>query len=279
MAPRNDLKQAQFFGGDIELETAIVGEQQYVREHDGTWRYADSWVEVPGARDATLTEHFEPKFIVSGNSEVERVVVAASDIAANPDLLAWCIHAGTHITDSEGELAEVIVPVEEWEEHDRIPGAIIAPEHSENEAHRELAEAEREVREADRAQQIAANNRAEVLRRYADEMTRQEARAITGLSVGRIQQLIRSDSLDEIDTVLLEIVALKSRKDMEAIREELEARGLSMSPPDLRERLREFDHRNLIAVSGKGFAITSDGKKALLELLEAAGRGAEVEQE
>ncbi len=271
------LKKVQFYGGDLELETAHVGDVQYVREHDGTWRYAHSWIKVPGARDLTLTEHFHPKLIVSADNEIERVVVSADKIAEAPDLLKWCLVKGTPIRE-DGRLVEVFVPIALWNEHDRIPGAIVAPEHSSNKAERELAEAERGYREADRALELAANLRAEVLRRYSEAMTRQEARAITDLSVGRIQQLIRSDSLDEIDKVLLEAIVLHQPKTMEAVRERIEAGGGPlMTPSALRERLRELDKRNLISVGDKGFRATNDGREALAELRAAAKRDAEVE--
>lgn len=279
MAPR-EIKEAQFYGGGKAYELATVHGQDYLRDEDGTWLYADSWVKVPGARDLTLSERFEPKFIVSSENEVERVVISGSDIAEEPELLGWCLEAGTQIRDDKGELVEVIVPVEIWAEHNRVPGEIVAPEHSEDQAERELAEAERQYREADRALELAAASRADVLRRHADTMTRQEARLITGLSVGRIQQLIRGDSLDEVERLVLEAVARTGPEPspLGAIFDQIATRGADIDPnllnPDLlRRNLNLLHQRSLVERLRGGYVVTDEGR----DVLEAAGDEAEVE--
>lgn len=276
MVSVDELNQAQFFEGDLDLETAMIDDIQYVRERDGTWRYAANWIKVPGARDLTLTEHIQPKFIVSGG-EVERVVISARDIEEAPDLLEWCLLEGTPIKDGDGAVIEVFVPIQAWSERDRVPGALVAPEHSSDENERELAEAEREYREADRALEIAANNRAEVLRRHAESMTRQEARAITDLSIGRIQQLIRSDSLDELDMTLLEIVATRQPETVKQVQQRCADADLLIPLTALKQRLRELEKRELIIVVSDGFRLTGEGHEALIELKSRAVQEPEVE--
>lgn len=245
------------------VEEALVDGVRYLRESDGTWRYAESGLEVPGARDATLSDRFNPKFVVAGE-RVERVVVAAQALAEAPELLGWCLEVGVRITDREGELVEVIVPVESWEERDRVPGALVAPEHSSDEAERALAIAEREYREAELALERAAEWRAKVLRRHAGDMRRQDARAITGLSVGRIQQLIHDRELDEVDAVLLSVIGRHRPRDAREVTERLDDdEGVAIEPTLMRDRLRELKGRGLVEISEAGFLITARGKKAL----------------
>jgi hypothetical protein len=266
MAFDDELKKARFPQIDEAMETAFADGTQYVREPDGTWRYADTWIKVPGARDLTLTEYFKPKFIVSGN-EVERVVVSGEDIAKNPHLLEWCLDEGLAVRDADGKVIEALVPVATWKAHHRIPEEIVAPENSDDPAERELAIAEREYREADRALEEAAAKRAEVIRRHAETMTRQRARRITDLSVGRIQQLIKEgvDYLDQIDRALLaaaESNRPKNRKEMY----ELTAREIGVVYPwDLvKRRILSLVERGLLSnPRGSEFSTTSEGRTAL----------------
>lgn len=262
----NALKILRFPQIDKVMETAWVDGTHYVREPDGTWRYAATWIKVPGARDRTLTEHFKPKFIISGN-EVERVVVAGEDIVLNPHLLSWCLDEGRAVRDADGEVIEALVPVSSWKAHDRVPEEIVAPENSDDPAERELAIAEREYREADRALAEAAAKRADVIRRHAETMTRQQARQITDLSVGRIQQLIKEgvDYLDQIDRALLATAELhrpKNRREMH----ELTAREIGIVYPwDLvKGRILSLVERGLLDTpGGREFATTSEGRSAL----------------
>ncbi len=271
MTTDDELKKEDYLHRELPFETAEVDGTAYVRELDGTWRYAHSWIKVPGARDLTLTERFQPKLIVAstatGEAQVERVVVSGESIAAHPDLLDWCLAEGAKVQGPGPGVFEVLVPVETWNEHDRIPGEIVAPEHSENQSERELAQAEREYREADRALEIAAAHRAEVLRQYAEDMTRQEARAITDLSVGRIQQLIREDvgDLDEIDRSLLVLVSERRPKNIKTLHKLLNTESGIVHPSVLiKQRVLSLGDRALIDLSdSNGLQITPEGKIAL----------------
>ena len=150
-------------------ERAELDGIKFARDADDVWRYADSWIPVPGARDVTLTERFQPKLIVNSAQEIERVIVSAEDIAAAPDLLDWCVIEGTPIRD-EDKLIEVLVPYELWQARDRIPGLLFSPEHHGTEAEQRVALAERKFREAEQGLDRAAEYRAEVLRRHSDEI-------------------------------------------------------------------------------------------------------------
>ena len=256
------------------IEAATVGDTTYVREDDGTWRYADTWIKVPGARDRTLSEHFRPKLVISGLGDdalVERVVVAGKDVTANPRLLQWCLDAGTPVRDENGKLIEVLVPYEVWQKRDRIPGEIAAPENSQDPVERELAVAEREHREAEHTLEQAAAKRAALLRQHAGTMTREQARSITGLSVGRIQQLIRSDvELDEVERMILRVIELGKASSTKAVSGLMEARwGLTFSPETLKPRLGRLRERRLVETTPDGYRVTAQGRKALEAVAEA----------
>lgn len=261
------------FLGDIELETAEVNGALVVRDEHGRWLYADTWIEVPGARDMTLTQRFQPKFVVNKDDEIERVVVDADSIRRFPDWLAWCTEIGTPIYDGE-KMTEVIVPFLDWAEHDRIPGEMISPEHHGSEAEQDVARAEREYREAERKFESMTEARAEALRRRSEEMTRQEARAITGLSVGRIQQLIRVAPLDANEREVLELFELspiKTAADLQNTATEHEVINDDLFLMSVAEELRQRGFLNW--EPGLGLAISEAGERALeavrLEDLEA----------
>jgi hypothetical protein len=256
--------------GKSELPGASVGERQVIRDPVGTWRYADSWVPVPGARDVTLTERFSPKFVVNGADEVERVVVDAASIKAAPDLLAWCLDAGTVLRSGE-EVFEVLVPFDLWKEREQIPNELFSPEHQGDEAEREVAAAERRFREMERRFEAASRERAEVLRRYADDMTRQKAREITGLSVGRVQQLISGDSMEDVEREVLELFENGPLRSLEACVERAKAKGVPLAKKALLTRVEELKDRELLE-EGDQFSVSLTNKGAAA-LLEAQVRG------
>jgi len=219
----------------------------------------------------TLTERFKPKFVItgaaSGGSEVERVVVSGDDIEANPDLLGWCLEQGYSVFGAGGdEVFEVMVPWEIWHERDRIPGEIYAPELHGSDAERELADAERECREADRAQELAAARRAEVLRRHSEDMTRQQARAITDLSVGRIQQLIREGlpTLASAEVLMLIVIDSQKPKNIRELRAAMrEQLGMNRPPEIVSRQLQQLQERGLVEKTPRGLRLTLEGKETL----------------
>jgi hypothetical protein len=270
MADKNELKIHEGPRPQSEFETAVVKGVEYVRDPEGTWRYADSWIKVPGGRDWTLTERFTPKFVIGSSKDqvgrIERVVVSGEEIEKHTDLLGWCLDLGYPVQGPNGEIFEVMVPFDIWNEHDRIPGMIYAPELHGSEAERELAEAERECREADRAQEVAATKRADVLRRHSEEMTRQQARAITDLSVGRIQQLIREGlpTLSSEETLILAVIDKRKPKNMGALHDALkEDLGMDRSVRAFTHVFRRLRERELVVKTPRGIRLTPEGKETL----------------
>src|SRR5882757_5806794 len=110
----------------------------FARDLDHVWRYMDNWIPVPGARDVTLTERFQPKFVVNADKEIERVIVRGEDIEAASGLLDWCLVVGTPIRSGD-KLVEVIVPFGDWDAKDRVPGELFSPEHEGSEAEQQIA--------------------------------------------------------------------------------------------------------------------------------------------
>lgn len=257
------MKNNQSHIYDLEQENAEVNGIHYVRDHRGKWRYADTWILVPGARDLTLTEKFQPKMIVNAQGETERVVVSGESIRKASDLLGWCVDAGTAMRGPDGKVDEVFVPYSVWKDRDRVPNALVAPEHSEAEPRRAVAEVERKYREADQALKEVAEERADVLRRYAGQMTREEAHDITNLSVGRIQQLIRREKLTELEFGVLEILQAEDGCSSEQARELLQRRYPRAGIAAIDAAMQELLNRRLIKATGKAIRLTREGREAM----------------
>jgi hypothetical protein len=251
--------------GNKPLARAKLGERQVVRDPAGTWRYADSWVAVPGAREVTLTERFSPKFVVNGRQEVERVVVDGAAIVNAPELLGWCLEAGTVLRDGD-RVTEVLVPYALWKERDQIPNELFSPEHEGDEAEREVATAERHFREMERRFELASQERAAALRRHADGMTRQRAREITGLSVGRVQQLISSEPVDTAEVEVLELFENGPIWSFDACVELAREREVPLDRDALWTKVEELKDRELLEeVEASTVGLTGKGAAALLE--------------
>lgn len=236
-----------------------------IRDPEGVWRYLDSWIAVPGAREVTLTERFSPKFVVNGENEVERVVVEGPAIEAAPDLLGWCLQAGTVLRDGD-EVVEVLVPFALWKERERIPNELFSPEHQGSEAEREVAAAERRLRETERRFELASRERADALRRRSDEITRQKAREITGLSVGRVQQLVSSESTDVAEREVLGLFEDGPLRSLNACLERAREMGIPLDRKSLRVQVEDLKSRELLQDGhGSEVALSAKGASALLE--------------
>jgi hypothetical protein len=255
----------KFFFGDEELPGTLLGKREVVRDPAGIWRYVETWIPVPGARDVTLTERFSPKFVINGDREVERVVVEGAAIAAAPELLGWCLEEGTVLRDG-GSVAEVHVPYELWKQRDQILNELFSPEHEGDVAEQEVAAAERRFRETERRFELAAKERAAMLRRHADGMTRQKAREITGLSVGRVQQLISSGAMDMAEREVLELFASGPIRNLDACFELAREKGVPLDRDALLARVEDLKNRELLEQGeGPEVALTDKGAGALLE--------------
>jgi hypothetical protein len=256
------VKNQQAHIYDLEFEEAMIEGVHYVRDHRGIWRYAENWIPVPGARDLTLTERFQPKVIINARGDIERVVVSGDSIRDAPDLLGWCEEVGAVMRSPDGEVDEVFVPYPAWKDRDRVPNALVAPEHSDNEAERAVALVERKYREADQALKEVAEERADVLRAYSDRMTREDARKITDLSVGRIQQLIRREKLTELEIGVLEILEAEEACGPEQVRELLQRRYPRSNVAAIDAAMQELINRRLIRSAGGTIRMTREGREA-----------------
>lgn len=259
------MDKAKYLFSSEDLPSSLLDGVQVVRDPDGVWRYAKTWIPVPGARDVTLTERFDPKLIVSADGDIERVVVDGASIKAHPELLEWCVIDGTPIREDD-EIVEALVPYELWLKHDRISSEPFSPEHEGTEPERALAAAERRYREAEQQFELTSAERAEVLHRYSEDMTRQQAREITGLSIGRIQQLIRSERLEPYERQVLELFEagpVPSLKDLQKL-----AKGNKMpsSKNALKPVVDDLKERSLLTTTkGGNVSLSSEGFRALLE--------------
>lgn len=259
--------------GGLPLEDAELNGVQVVRDPDGVWRYMESWIKVPGARDVTLSERFKPKVVIAHDGGIERYVVDGASVQAHPDLLGWCIDAGTPIRE-EGQLIEVLVPADLWEERDRVPNELISPEHEGTEAEREVAAAERQYREAEQILERAAEERAEALRRHAENMTRAKARELTGLSVGRIQQLIRSEQLESHEREMLEIFEQGPLETIEELQKRAQERGMASDSDLLMNLIRDLEARGLLDYDQEvGEHLTKEGAETLFASRIAIKKG------
>jgi hypothetical protein len=265
MALKSNVKITGFPKSLVSDVLEIEG-TRYFRDGDGVWRFAENGIKVPGARDLTLTERFKPKVVMAGG-KVERVVLAGRDIREHPDLLSWALDAGQCMRGPDGEIDEVFIPHKIWEKHDQITHAMVAPEHSFSPSERELALAERQFREAEQRLEVAAAKRAEVLRESAHSLTRQEARAITGLSVGRIQQLVSgsSEDFDQLDHWILDTAGSGRNGVLEKnfLNRLYEQTGIFHPTELVRMRLNSLvDRGQLRRVDGR-IRLTQDGRKVL----------------
>jgi repressor of nif and glnA expression len=95
-------------------------------------------------------------------------------------------------------------------------------------------------------------------------MTRQEARAITGLSVGRIQQLIRSEGSP--DREILELFVDGPVPSLEELLELADRKGANYEEDDLRQKVYHLKERGFLSdTSDKDVQLTDAGMRALLE--------------
>lgn len=265
------MKNSQSHIYDLEFESATVDGVHYVRDQKGVWRYADTWIPVPGARDLKLSERFETKDVVSRTGDIERVVVSGDSIRESPELLEWCVEAGEPMYGADGELKEVFVPHEVWTKRDRVPGALVAPEHSSDDARRQLALVERRYREADQALEEASEARADVLRSLAGLLTRQQARRITGLSVGRIQQLIRREKLTELEVGILGILDVKGGRSAGSVQELAQKQFPRTNTSAIDVVLQELVARGLVKAGGETIRLTREGRAMAPPRADAEG--------
>jgi hypothetical protein len=228
--------------------------KEYVRYGARDWRYADEEdIQVPGGRDMRLSERFDP-IIGSRGNEKAVVIIEGADVEASPEALGWALSVGTPVRDQRGNLLQVIVPFEAWEDHDQIEGIMVAPELDDDEGVRELAAVQLQLRKTERQLAGEAAERDNLLVKLAAAgMTRQRAAEITGLSVGKVQQIIKSEELAANELVLVKIVADHDPIDIAAIVEHAKkAAGLTSSKSKLKRYLKSLAARGFLDGSEAG---------------------------
>jgi DNA-binding MarR family transcriptional regulator len=93
-------------------------------------------------------------------------------------------------------------------------------------------------------------------------MTRQEAREITGLSIGRIQQLISGRyKFGAVQLLILQIIG-EHGATLRAISRDAQRRNLTLGA-NLSRRVRELEEQGLVERKGDAFMLTSEGRDAL----------------
>gem|GEM_PF-5189094 len=97
-------------------------------------------------------------------------------------------------------------------------------------------------------------------------MTRQEARFITGLSVGRVQQLIRAEKVESQEKDFLELFEDGPVETIEVLQDRAARKGIPGDPDLLLSHVRELEDRALLQyVDDRGLLLTEEGTQALLE--------------
>jgi ribosomal protein S19E (S16A) len=248
-----------------------VGNSEYVRYGPRDWRYAeDEEIQVPGGRDMRLDERFEP-IIGARGGEKQVVIIDGADVERAPDALGWSLSVGIPARGDAGELIQVIVPFAAWEEHNEIIDVMVAPELDEDEHVRELALREVEVKKAER--RLAEEKRerdALLIRLAAAGMTRQRAAEITGMSVGKVQQIIKSVDVAKDEKVLIEI--LRKHGPLSAAKLADRAKGtnqtaLGGSKSKLKKVLGSLKAQGLVRSDpSEGWSVTPQGSQALEQL-------------
>lgn len=166
----------------------------------GTWVYTDSLLRVPGAKDMTLSNHYNLR-CVGG------YVLVPRHLARNEPELAWCLdHADQESTEARVPRIRgndpsvspdtVMVAIEEWDARSNAePIGMWAPELTPGDSvlarqTRQVALAERDLRVAESGRDAARARRDGVIAaRLADGWTHAQLAEATGLTRGRIGQI------------------------------------------------------------------------------------------
>jgi hypothetical protein len=253
------LARSRDRSGGWSLLVEVEG-RQFVREPDGVWRYADRAAAVPGARDLTATERYDPQFVGRGGVKGPEQILLPTKLVTEHDDLAWCLKVGSTLrAEQPGSPSYVMVPASEWAKHEHEPVGIVAPELSLRPAVREIAEAERDVREAQESLAAATRRRAQLLTKHGHELTRREVADITGLSLARVQQLV-ADTAAEPELRDSQIELLRALAEGTATRGRLDRIGTNVD-----RRLRELRAAGLVGykkATGSWF-ITDEGRRRI----------------
>lgn len=255
-----------------------VGGIEYVRYGPRDWRYADDEeIQVPGGRDMRLSERFNPT-IGTQNGEKTVVLIDSKDIEEAPDVLNWALLHGTPIRGENGEVLQVLVPYSEWEEHDEISDVMIAPELDDDEGVRGLAALEVQLRRTERQLAKQTKERDALLIELSEGgMTRQRAAEITGMSVGKVQQIVKSEELASNEEVLVGILLEKGPLDLSVlVGHAKETPGIAGTKTKIKKILTLLKNRGIAEVDPQGrWRVTEKGQSALKKLRQRDTAGQE----
>jgi hypothetical protein len=204
------MNDQSYLPGDLDIAATatqlVVGkghEFAMSRRDDGVWCYDGTNIPVPGAVDQTLGEIANVREVTRRGQGPEAVLVACSEIDANPDL-SWVPKAGRRLRGEDEDEYEVPWPV--WQERAVAPVGVRAPERDADGLRRLLAVEERALRFARRQLEVLTEKRARSVAIASGlGMTRREVSDLLGLSTGRVQQVIEDAPATlrtEVDDVL-----------------------------------------------------------------------------
>jgi hypothetical protein len=164
---------------------------EFVRTADGTWRYRDSGLRVPGAGDRKVASKIKPETIVGADKTAKAVVLDAALVEAHLEALAWCKTVG-EVVQRDGEVTRYIVSQQDWEKHgEKLLGIDAPAEFSANPYEAAMARVEVEYRLWEREGAKIAGRRLELIRAgVANGVSRIRAAEIHDISAARITQLL-----------------------------------------------------------------------------------------
>jgi hypothetical protein len=201
MKPAQNADEAVLRGDTAERDAD--GHFLYERGGDGVWRYANTPVEVPGAKDRTLADVVRPRQIGRLGDAPEAILVSLTEVKENPRL-RWVLDHGTQIRLDDEE--QFWVQWALWQEHADDPVAITAPERDGDDLERHLAEVERRIRFTRRGLDLLTSQRLKsIVAASLLGMTRRGVGETVGVSTGRVQQLVDDlspDAREEIESIL-----------------------------------------------------------------------------
>jgi len=215
-----------------------------------------------------LSERFNP-IIGSQNGEKAVVLIDSKDIEEAPDVLNWALLHGTPIRGESGEVLQVLVPYSEWEEHDEISDVMIAPELDDDEGVRRLAALEVQLRKTERQLAKQTKERDALLIELSEGgMTRQRAAEITGMSVGKVQQIVKSEELASNEEVLVGILLEKGPLDLSLlVGHAKETPGIAGTKTKIKKILTLLKNRGIAEADPQGrWRVTEKGRSALKKL-------------
>lgn len=212
-----------------------------------------------------LSERFDPIIGTKGGAK-QVVIIDGEDVEGSPEALGWALSVGTPVRNDKGNLLQVIVPYEDWEAHDAIDGIMVAPELDDDQGVRELAALQLKLKKTERRLAVETEERDDLLMTLAGAgMTRQRAAEITGLSVGKVQQIIKKEELAANEVELVTIIGRHGPiGTLQIVELAKETTGLTSSKTKLKKFLQSLKSRGFLESSETGqWEVTARARQEL----------------